>query len=330
MKKKLILLLVLIFSTTLYGCSSSTAKKNNAKTSNSIKIKYEAPSDKKSFALSDTSLTPSPFTFVEDTLVFPNWDDKDRISLIKGDLPNTYISKNDATSFFDYRTNSLTCSNNIAFFADTSKNYALSSLDTSNGTYTKLLDYSVSDLIFLDNTIYFINKSDGYTLYSYDLSTKKPCKLTSDKVGKYLINDNSIIYQNVSDKSKLYRINLKGEERSAISTFAVDSFIINQNTIIAINSYDDHSLYSISPTDLKETRIAFLNGKDLKESNDKVYYLNRDTCHLNSLSIDLEKPSVSTKEIYTEGINDYYPTTDYIFAKKSVNINNTYIYIIKN
>lgn len=330
MKKKFILLLVLIFSTTLYGCSNSNAKKNNLKTSNSIKIKYTEPEKETSFSLSDTTLTPSSFTFLDDTLIFPNWDDKDRISLIKGNLPGTYISKNDATTFFDYRTNSLACSKNIVFFANNSDKYSLCSLNTSNNTYKKLLDYSVSDLIFLDNSIYFINKSDGYTLYSYDLSSKTASKLTSNKVGKYIINNNSILYQNISDNSKLYRMDLKGENNLVVSKFAVDSFTIYENTILAINSYDDYSLYSITPSDLKETRIGFINSKDLKEANGKLYCLNRNTSHLNSLSVDMKKPSVSSKEIYSEGINEYYPTTDYIFAKKSVNINNTYIYIIKN
>ena len=328
MKRKLIVLLICICSTTLIACSNNSTNKKTNKRSTSFSTEYVSSSKPAPFILQDTTYTTQPFIFIDtNTLLFPNWDDKNRISTIEGNLPSNYIRTEDATSFIDYRTNSMTYINGTIYFSDYSNNYYLSSVSTVGKDIQNLLNIKTDYLTSINNTIYFINKDYGYSLYKYDINSKELVKLTNDKVGKYCINNSFILYQNISDNSKLYRINIDGTNRTAVTDFAVDSFCIYQNTIIAINSYDNYKIYQINPSDLSTKRISLIEAKDIQCYNNNIYYLDRNKNHLCLLSIDTNSNNTTSSELFKEGVNEYYPSQDYIFIKKSANINNTYIYI---
>lgn len=328
MKKKLIFLFILITCSTLISCTSNTTNSKTKSSTKNISINSPATSFSAPFILTNTTLYPTSFLFKDSTLIFPNWDDKNRISLLDEPLPKNYIKTTDVKNFFDYRTDSLTYSNNLVYFADNSNAYCLASLNLSNGKYIKILNTPVDQITLVNDKLFYIRKDDGYTLHSYDLTTNTESKITTDKVGKYLINNNFILYQNVTQSSKLYRISTTGTDNIQLSDYAVDSFVVYNSSIVTLNSYDSSNLYVIDSTTLKSKRLILLDAKDLKENNGKLYYLNRNTSHLNSLTVDLSTSTCNSSELYSEGINDYYPTDKYIFMKKAVNINNNYIYII--
>ena len=330
MKRKSILFLIMIFSISLLGCSD-TKETNKNKIPRSIdSVELTSPPYKVPFVLTDKTYFSSPFVFKDNTLIFTNYNDKDRISLYDKELPNEYIKTEDIKEFYyDYRTSSLALLNNTIYFSDYSDSYCLASYNMDNKEYTKLYNAKVDTITIVDNNIYFINKDDGYTLYRYNIQDKKTKKITPHKVGKYIINGNHILYQNIDKNSKLYSITLDGEDNSAISEFPTDSFVVYNGVIIAVNSHDDYTPYIIQPSDLSFKRISLDKIKDLKAFNNQIYYLDRDKSNLHSLTYDLTTEEVTTTNIFSEGVNDYYPTEKAIFIKKAANINNNYVYIVK-
>lgn len=326
--KRLFIIFICIFYFSFIGCSNPTTstpkvKTNKIDTIDSINISTTSP-----FTLSNESITPSHFIIKENTLIFPNWNDKNKISLIDKPLPSNFIKTEDINNFFDYQTNSMTILDETIYFSDLSNNYYLCSFNMATKQYTQLLNFKVQDLTLLNGVVYFINKDDNYSLYSYDTKTLTTKKLINNKIGQYIINNNQILYQNITDNSKLYKFDLNTLQNTAITDFSIDSFIVYNEQLLAINSSDNHRLYQISPNDLSTTRIALINAKNLKSVNNTIYYLNINNSNLYQLNYNTDNKEISSIIICDEGINEYYPTADYIFYKKSANINNNYVYVI--
>ena len=325
MKKTLFLLLI---STTfiLVGCNNDKSN-SNSQTSNIIKTdNSNSYNESSSFLISPDTLYPTQFISSTNSLIFPNWDDNNKISIINDPIPQSIITSKDIVKFFNYSTHTLAIQGDIIYFADASNNNSLSSINMIDGTYKKLNSHNVSNLLLTGNNLLYINKTDG-KLYSYDTINKTSKIIINNVVGKYLLNGNYILYENKSDSSKLYKINLDGTEDGQVTTFSVNSFATYNNYIVAINSDDNNNLYKIDPETLRATRIALINGEDLKTFKNTLYFINTEkNNHLYSLDINDSSNQVSLSPIINQGINEYYPSEKGFFVQIRSNVNNTYIF----
>ena len=298
--KKLLVLLFVVPTLLLTGCSNSTSTSEIPKNP----LSYSGPDTSSSietpFVLTNTTLTPCPFVPNGNFIIFPNWEDNNKISLIAKPYSKSIITTSDVKDFANYSTDSLAVSNDIVYFADSSKQDQLSSFNLSDKIENSLSTKSASNIIASGNTIYYINKSDNYKLYTYDIVSQTNTVICSSKVGSYLINGDFILYQNLDDNAKIYKCKLDGSENEQITDFSVDSFVIYNNELLAINLTDNNTLYSINPTDLKATRIGLINGENLKCFGDKLYFINLgDFNHLYSLTVNLAKKIAESEDIIT-------------------------------
>ena len=328
MKKKFLIIILVITSLALCGCSSNKAN-DTTNDKNTISVGSNSIDIETPFILNEATLFPCPFAIDSDKVIFPNPNDNNKISLIKDPLPKSYISTKDVVDFVNYSTSTLAFTDSNIYFGNSSDGDSLCSINFNDKTFKKLNNNKVHNLIASNNILYYINKADSYKLYCYDIDSTKSEAISSDRIGKFIINGDNIIYQNLSDKDKLYKINKDGKKKTCLSDFAVDSFVIYNNKILTFNSSDNNNLYSIDPTDLTATRLSIMKGTNLKIFNNYLYYINPDDAkHLYSLSVNIDTKAVSSSLIYDDGVNEYYPTEKGIFIEKSVNINNTYIYIL--
>ena len=328
MKKKFLATMLIFTSLALSGCSSNktndTSNSKNALPNISNGIDIETP-----FILDATTLYTCPFSIDSNNVIFPNPEDNNRISLVKEPLPKEFISTKDVADFVNYTTNTLTMIDGTIYFANSSDKDSLSSISFEDKIIKKLNNNKVHNLIASNKTLYYINKDDSYKLYCYDIASAKSEVLAADRVGTFIINGDYIIYQNLSDKDTLYKINKDGKQREKLTDFAVNSFVVYNNKILTFNSSDNDNLYLVNPTDLTATRLAIMRGEKLKTYNNALYFLNfDDSKHLYSLNVNVDTKEVTNSLLYDNGVNEYYPTDKGIFIEKSVNINNSYIYII--
>lgn len=330
MKKSFLIIFLLFIPFTLYGCSS-TKTSDTPKSNNNLISATPTQTDRAiPFILDKTTIYPCPFAINNDTVTFPNWEDNNKISIVKDPLPTNFISTKDVVDFVNYSTNTLTMIDGIIYFGNSADGDALSSINMSDKTYKKLNNNKVHNLIASNQTLFYINKDDNYKLYSYDVSSTQITALSSDRVGNFIINGDYIIYQNLSDKAKLYKITKDGKQKELLTDFSVDSFVVYNGQLLVFNSSDNNNLYLIDPTDLSASRIALMRGEKIKVYNDSLYFINfDDSKHLYSLTVDINTKAVTSSLIYDDGVNEYYPTEKGIFIEKGLNINNTYIYIVK-
>lgn len=328
MKKNILIALVLGCSLLFTACGDTTEAPKEVSTTPSVKVspnKVLTP-----LVLGDKTIYPSTFIKSNDNLIFSNWEDNDKISIINGTLTNKAIKSADVTDFFDYYSNTFTVVNDIIYFADRSNSDVLSSLKIVDKTYNKLNNSSAHNITSSENTIFYIdipdNNSNTRRLYSYDINSKKTTLLIKDNVGKYVLNGNFILYQNLDDGSKLYKAKLDGSEIEKISNFAVESFTAHSNEILAVNSNDNNSLYLIDPSNYDSKRLAIMNISNLKSNENQLYCINNeDSNYLYSLSVDITSSDVSSKLLVSDHINDYFITDNEIFIQKAINVNNAYI-----
>lgn len=327
MKKTLFLLLI---STTFIFVGCNYDKSNsNSQTSNIIKTdSSNSTNESSSFLISSDTVYPTQFISSTNSLIFPNWDDNNKISIINDPIPKSIITSKDIVKFFNYSTHTLAIQGDIIYFADASKNNSLSSINLIDGRYKKLNSHNVSNLLLTGNNLLYINKTDN-KLYSYDTINKTSKIIINNAVGKYLLNGNYILYENKNDSSKLYKINLDGTKDGQVTAFAVNSFATHNNYIVAINSDDNNNLYKIDPETLRATRIALINGEDLKTFKNTLYFINLDkNNYLYSLDIDDSNNQVSLSPMIDQGINEYYPSEKGFFVQSRLNVNNAYIFKI--
>lgn len=286
------------------------------------------------FSLDKESAYANLFISNGTTIVFPNWDDNNNISIIDDSIKEGTINTSGIKDFVNYPTYSLTVINNVAYFADGSNKNSLSKIDLENKSYSPVvIDSNAKNIIGDNEIVYFINAKKNNILQSYDTVNNTYNTVCFDNVGTYFVNGNSIIYQNKSDKSKLYKINIDGTEKEQLTDFSVDSFAkYNDNNIIAINSGDNNNLYMIDLENLDTKRLALMNGENLKESQGKLYFIDVNNArHLSTLEIDNsgEEPKVEFTDVSKEGVNDYYATDKGVFIQRAADVNNGFI-LLKN
>lgn len=349
--KKVLWILSLILCTSLFGCGTaqSTSAGNQNQTAaapKQITINSGADSssggntnaklDKEAFkngyttlTLKDSAVYTSLFQVNGTTTVFPNWDDNNKLSIIKEPYPKGVVNTSNVSDFFDYPVNSVAVINNIAYFSDADNKNSLGSVDLSNRAYNSSLALGkVSNMIAVNNVIYFIDAENGNKLYAFDTANNTEAVICSDNVGNYLVDEDTILYENKSDNSTLYSVNVDGSQRQKLSNFSVNSFAPYSGQILAINSSDNNNLYAINLTDLSVKRLAVMNGEDLKIFNGTIYFIDAsNNRHLSKMTVDLTTPKVSFNDISDYGVNEYYPTSKGIFARKSVSVDNGYIYL---
>jgi len=294
---------------------------------NNFKNKYT------SFSFSDKSVYPDLFISNGTSIVFPNWDDNNNISVINDPLPDGTINTSMVNYFVNYPTYSLAVVKNVVYFADGSKKHSLASVDLSSKAYTPVIvDSNAKSIIADKEVIYFINGKKDNILQSYDTVEKTSNTVCFDNVGTYFVNGNFVIYQNKSDGNRLYKINIDGTQKEQLTEFSVDSFAKYENKIVAINSSDNNNLYSISLENLDTQRLAVINGENLKESQEKLYFIDiNNNRHLSSIDINNsgEQPKVTITDISKESVNNYYVTDKGIFVQRAANVNNGYA-LLKN
>lgn len=349
--KKILLLLSLAFCTSFLGCAAQQSSSQNNQSQSGDAPKQitvnnsstpggstDSSLDKEAFkkgytpfSLKDSAVYTSLFQVNGITTVFPNWDDNNNLSIIKEPYPKNVINTSNVSDFFNYPVNSLAVVNNKAYFSDANNNSKLSSIDLSNRAYTSnLASGKVSNMIVVNNVVYFIDPNDGNKIHAFDTTNNTDTIISSDNVGNYLVDENIILYENKSDKSTLYAINIDGTQKQKLTNFSVNSFGPYSGQILAINSSDNNNLYSINLTDLSTKRLAIMNGEDMEILNGTIYFINvSNNRHLSKMIVNLTQatPTVSFNDISDYEVNEYYPTSKGIFARKGVNVNNGYIFL---
>lgn len=324
MKKKLLYFLISITLFTLMGCSNKT-KDSTSNNSSNIQANSNSGITYTQFSLSDNSYFYCPFLFFDNSLIFNNPDENNKISIISNPLPKDILQSKDIKDFANYSSDNMVLVNETLYFADGSKNNALCSLTIPDKTYLELNKNSVHNLIAVDDQLFYLNKSDNNKIYKYDTTNNRSNSISSDSVGSFIISGDFIIYENLSDNSKLYSIKADGSSRQKLTDYTANSFVPFDGELLFFNSSDNNNLYSMNPTTLECKRIYIMNGSQLKIINNTLYFINGDDGnYLYSLSVDLQKPSVSFKPYISESINKYFLTPEGIFYEKGINVNNIY------
>ncbi|NFG62011.1 DUF5050 domain-containing protein [Clostridium sp. CMCC3677] len=328
MIKKILSLLLLCSTLFIVGCTKQEEKKSVDKSTSTISSSSELTSNSISpFILTDSTSFRCPFVFNNDTLIFPNPDENNRISMINAPLPKDILKSSDLNDLVDYYTGDLALVNSTLYFADGSNSNGLSSINVSDKTYTSLNKDSVYSLISSNDKLFYINKNDNQKLYSYDISKNTSSALSLDSVGSFIVNGDFLIYQNLSDNSKLYYVKNDGTNRTKLTDYTANSFIPFDGEILFFNTSDNETLYSLNITTLESKRISTLRGGNLKSINNQLFFINNDDSnYLYSLSVDLPNSKVDSKPYISESLNNYYLTSSGIFYEKSININNIYYY----
>lgn len=283
------------------------------------------------FSLKDSAVYASLFQVNGTTTVFPNWDDNNNLSIIKEPYPKGVVNTSNVSDFYNYPVNSLAVVNNIAYFSDADNKSTLSSIDLSNRAYKSNLSLGeVYNIIAVGNIIYFVDPRDGNKLHEFDTTNNTDKIISTDNIGNYLVDEDTALYENKSDNSTLYKINIDGTQKQKLSNFSVNSFGPYSGQILAINSADNNNLYSINLTDLSTKRLSVMDGEDMKIVNGTIYFIDvSNNRHLSKMAVNLTQatPNANFTDISKYEINDYYPTSKGIFARKGVNVNNGYIFL---
>lgn len=324
--KKLYLLPILVLPMLfLSSCTEKEQPKENEK-SNYISSNSDTVLNFSPFTIIGETSVSNPFNVTDTSLIFPNWEDNNKISILNEYSKSNFITTSSVDDFFEYPTNSLTVVNNVIYFANGSSNNNLSFIDLTSKEYTKINNHNVHNLLSSESSLYYINKDDKNKVYIYDTLRNTSKTVFSDSVGKFILNGDFILYQNLDDNSKLYKIHIDGSQKEKLTDFSVDSFAPYQGELLIINSSDNNNLYSLNPISLSTKRLYIMNGENLKSNEDKLYYINLDDSnYLYSLDINLETGEVSSLPVISDGINDYFPTPKAIFFQKRINVNNVFI-----
>lgn len=335
MKKVLLIVLAAIATLSFVGCSQKEQASSTPSGSQPI-VASSSPSEKAytPLVLNDDNIEPSSFVMNDKSLLFTNWEDNNKISILNEPFPKGDITTKNVADFFNYSATSIALSNNFIYFGDQASSSNLASINLADKSYTKLNSKHAYDVTAVNNeAIVYLDLSESNSsyrkLYKYDINSKKDLCLAPDNVGKYIINNNFILYQNLSDNSKLYKVSLDGKEKEKLTDFSVDSFAAYDSQLLAVNTSDNNNLYIIDPTTLDSKKYTTLSMTDLKVFKNSIYLLDSSNklCKL-EIQINPETPidknKVKLTTLSSDFINEYYPTDSGIFVQKAINVNNPY------
>lgn len=329
MLKRLISIL-LISAFLLVGCAKSTnnTESQNKQTTtdpkteqslNNITTPQKTNVDTTTLLLDSEDISYTEFLQSNSFLFFI--DTNSKLSVVEDTINTPYILEEQVSETFDYSVGSITSINNDIFFSNLRENNALYKLNYTKKEITKILSGNFQNISSYKNSIIFINKNKGSNLSYLDIKNSKIISISSDKCGKYLINGDYIIYQNLSDNSSLYSIKIDGSEKTKLIPFPTDSFVTYENNILNING-ENNALYIYNPIAKTNKKLGNINGTNLKSYNDKIFYIDlSNSNHLCQLEIDDMLESYTSNKFIADTVNDYFPTENGIFIKKSINTN---------
>ncbi|NLZ34129.1 MAG: DUF5050 domain-containing protein [Clostridiales bacterium] len=327
---KKVLSILLISSLFLTGCTKGTEEDNSdIPTPNNQDAKNKISSNIKSkeityknIIISGETLTLNKFLYLGNLLFFANPKDGDKLTLAEIPNTNTYIKEDYIKNSYDYSINYLTSINNIIYFSSTSQNNrGLYTFNYEKDAITKLNDDITINLISNENYLYYINSSDKL-IYSYNTKSKEKKLLSNNKAGKFIFNNNFIFYQNLNDNSKLYALKSDGTANIKLTDVSVDSFITYNNGLLFFDSSNDNILCFLDLTQNKITKHSYIKGENLKQYNDNIYYINKESPNsLNSLNISDNEDKFEANLILSDYVNDYFITNGKIFIDKASNLN---------
>ncbi|MDS0525283.1 DUF5050 domain-containing protein [Clostridium sp. SHJSY1] len=333
MKKYILLSLVFAATISTISCTNTT-KDSNSNSQSQISIPNNSGANSndsiESLVLNDKTASPSSFLVNGTSIVFPNWDENNKLSIVNDPLPKDVLLSKSVSNFFNYPAETFAIVNDTIYFGDGSNNNNLASIKITDKSYTKLNNSNAHKITSYNTKVFYIDIPDNYTnkgrLYSYDTQSKETKVISPDTVGKYIINNNFIIYQNISDNSKLYKIKDDGTSKEKLTDFSVESFATYSSQLLMSNSDDNNNLYTINSSTKESKKIATMKVTDLKSFNQDLYFISGDDAKcLYKLKVDLTKPEATSTKLLSDTINEFYPTEKGIFVQKGINVNNPYI-----
>ena len=322
MKKFLMLLIItpLIF----VSCSESEDIQTD-KNSNS-NYTYTPPEvTEERLVLSNDFVSATKYVRLEELLFLPNKADNNELTTIPFPDSSRYIKASSLVNNYDYIIESMTLIDDTLYFTNTNDSNSIYKFNYLYNEISKVKDAEAYNLTASNNILYYINSYKSKNLMSFNLETNTTTSITTDKVGKYVLSNDLILYQNLSDSSNLYSINIDGTNRRKLTDYSVDSFVSYNNLLYIINSSDNNSLYILDPITNTSSRVAFLDGANLKINGASLYFTNTKTNSLHTINLDDETNPYSISDSVAKHVNDYYIIDNTIFAEVSDTVNQTYV-----
>lgn len=333
MKKYILLSLLIATALTITSCTNSSSK-SDSNSSNEISSSSNSSTSSNNLieplVLNDKTTYSSPFAVNGNSLIFSNWDDNNKLSIVNDPIPKDMLSNKSVSDFFNYSGETFVIVNNTIYFGDGNSANNLASINISDKTYTKINNSNAHNITSMEDKIFYLDIPDNYNhqgkLYAYDTKTKSSKVMIPDIVGRYIINNNFILYQNISDGSKLYKIKIDGTGKEKLTDFSVDSFAPYSSQLLISNSDDNNNLYKLDPSTKETKRVAVMKITNLKVFNNNLYFISGEDANcLYKLNVDINKPEATSTKLLADSINDFYPTDKGIFVQKGINVNNPYI-----
>ena len=320
MLKKLISTLFLS-TLLLVGCSaqSNETPKENVEVSNDV-IVSDNNEPSKNITLSGKSLYYNKYLYIENLLFFPDPLNNNNISIAKISSDDTLVSSSSIIDFYPYTLVSIDMNDTTIYFSSNSQDSGLFKLDYVNSEITKLYDSIPLEMFYIEDKIVYINSKDKF-IYYYDLNKNENILLSDNKSSNLLYNNEYIFYKNLDDNSKIYSVKIDGTSKYKITDVSVDSLAIYNNNIFYFDSENNNILSSIDPSTEKVTKYLNIKGQNLKEYDGTLYYISVEEPNtLYSLSKGADSTSFEGNLIYSDFVNDYFPSSNGIYIEKASNL----------
>lgn len=320
MLKKLISTLILSILL-LVSCSapSTETPKENTEVSNDVTVSDNTESSK-NITLSDKTLYNNKYLYIENLLFFPDPLNNNNLSLAKISSDDTLVSNGSIIDFYPYALLSIDKNGNTIYFSSNSQDGGLFQLDYVNSKITKLIDSIPLEMFYTEDKIVYINSKDKY-IYYYDLKKNENVLLSNNKSSNLLYNNKYIFYKNLDDDSKIYSVKIDGTSKHKITDVSVDSLAISNNNLLYFNGDNDNILCSVDLSTQKVNKYLNIKGHNLKEYDGTLYYIStEDPNALYSLSQSTDGESYEGNLIYSDFVNDYFPSSNGIYIEKASNL----------
>lgn len=321
MLKKLISTL-LLSTLLLVGCStpSNETPKENTEASNNITVSDNTESDK-NIILSGETQYNNKYLYIENLLFFPDPLNNNNLSLAKISSDDTLVSNSSIIDFYPYTLVSIDKKDdNTIYFSSNSQDGGLFQLDYVNSKITKLNESIPLEMFYIEDKIVYINSKDNF-IYYYDLKKNENVLLSNNKSNSLLYNNNYIFYKNLDDDSKIYSVKLDGKSKYKITDASVDSLAISNNNLFYFDADNDNILCSIDISTQKVSKYLNIKGHNLKEYDGTLYYISTENPNaLYTVSQNTDDESFKGDLIYSDFVNDYFPSSNGIYIEKASNL----------
>jgi uncharacterized lipoprotein NlpE involved in copper resistance len=317
MIKKLISAL-LLSTLLLVGCSEKTQEipKEDNEVSNKVTVSDNTESTK-NIVLSGKTLYHSKYLYIENLLFFPDPSNNNNLSLAKISSDDTLVSKGSIIDFYPYSLVSIDRKDNTIYFSSNSQDGGLFKLEYIDSKVTRITESIPSEMFYVEDKIVYINSKDKF-IYYYDLKKNENVLLSDNKSSNLLYNNKNIFYKNLDDGSKIYSVKIDKTNKHKITDVSVDSLIIYNNNLFYFDGDNNNILSSINPSTKKVTKYSNIKGHNLKEHDGTMYYISTENPNaLYSLSEDSANESFKQNLIYSDFVNDYFPSSDGIYIEKA-------------